>query len=291
MNIILKSIAVLISLTIAIESSFAQAPIEVESTLLKIIEIVQVPAQESGILELVNVREGTVVKAGDVLAKIGSKEIELTLKKAISEYLISKREAENDISVRYLMKSTEVAETELKRSEDSNAEVENSIPAIEIDRLKLVVEEKRLEMEQALEKRAIAKLTAQLKEADLNIVEEKLRKHQITSPLDGMVVQLFQRKGEWIQQSSPVVEIVRIDRLRAEGFIQNKDALLIQENNRVTVRVSIEGPDFIEVEGHIVFVDPVVDPVNRQVRVWAEIENVGRKLRPGFRATMQIHRE
>ncbi|PHS12275.1 MAG: hypothetical protein COA78_08460 [Blastopirellula sp.] len=291
MRLILKTIAILAPLTSLVGTSIAQTPIQVESTLLKIIEIVRVPAQESGILESVNVREGTVVEKGQLLAKIGSREIELALIKAKADYLISKREAANDISVRFIKKSTEVAKTELKRSEDSNAEVENSIPAIEIDRLRLLVEEKILEMEQALEKLEIAKLIAELKQADLRIVEEKLMKHQIISPISGMVVQLFQRTGEWIQQSSPVVEIVRIDRLRAEGFVQNADALHIKENSKVTVLVQIEGQDSIEVEGYIVFIDPVVDPVNRQVRVWAEIENIGRKLRPGLRATMQIYRE
>jgi hypothetical protein len=38
-----------------------------------------------------------------------------------------------------------------------------------------------------------------------------------------------------------------------------------------------------------VFVSPEVNPVNGQVRVWAEVENRGLLLRPGLQAALTIH--
>ena len=44
----------------------------------------------------------------------------------------------------------------------------------------------------------------------------------------------------------------------------------------------------IIVKGKIVFVSPEIDPVNAQVRVWAEVENPDLSLRPGLQAEMII---
>ena len=43
--------------------------------------------------------------------------------------------------------------------------------------------------------------------------------------------------------------------------------------------------------GKIVFLDPEVDPVNAEVRIWAEIENTGLRLRPGMRASLSVEKK
>ncbi len=42
------------------------------------------------------------------------------------------------------------------------------------------------------------------------------------------------------------------------------------------------------VPGHIVFVDPEIDPGNAQIRIWVEIENPELRLRPGMRAWLDL---
>jgi multidrug efflux pump subunit AcrA (membrane-fusion protein) len=44
----------------------------------------------------------------------------------------------------------------------------------------------------------------------------------------------------------------------------------------------------VEFPGKIVFIDPEIDPVNAQVRVWVEVPNPGLRLRPGMRANMTL---
>ena len=44
----------------------------------------------------------------------------------------------------------------------------------------------------------------------------------------------------------------------------------------------------MEVTGKVTFVSPEVDPVNHQVRVWAEVDNTELVLRPGLAAEMTI---
>jgi len=40
--------------------------------------------------------------------------------------------------------------------------------------------------------------------------------------------------------------------------------------------------------GKLAFVSPEVDPVNGQVRIWAEVENAEQSLRPGIRGTLEL---
>lgn len=262
--------------------------IEVSATLLKIIESVEIPAQQSGVLKMVKAQEGTIVDRGEVIAKIDDAEKILEVAKAEVDLHIAEREAKNDVNIRFAKKSLEVASAELMRSEEALAIAEKSVSQTEMDRLRLLVEKSRLEIEQSEEKTAIAKLTAQLRDAELQIVKTQLKKHEIESPIQGMVVAVFRRSGEWVETSDSVVKVVRIDRLRAEGFIRNEEAMIELIGSKATVTVEIPNREPIQVEGEVTFVDPEVDPVNGQVRVWVDLENEGLKLRPGLRASMAI---
>ncbi|MEW4563966.1 HlyD family efflux transporter periplasmic adaptor subunit [Bremerella sp. JC770] len=262
--------------------------IEVSATLLKIIESVEIPAQQSGVLKMVKAREGTIVDRGEVIAKIDDEEKTLEVEKAKVDYDIAAREAKNDVNIRFAKKSLEVASAELMRSEEALSIAQKSVSQTEMDRLRLLVEKSRLEIEQSEEKTAIAKLTAELRDAELQIVKTQLKKHLIESPIQGMVVAVFRRSGEWVETSDSVVKVVRIDRLRAEGFIRNEEAMIELIGSKATVTVEIPNRDTIQVEGEVTFVDPEVDPVNGQVRVWVDLENEDLKLRPGLRASMTI---
>ena len=120
--------------------------ITVSGTLLKIIEIVEVPAQQSGVLSSMKPQEGTIVDRGEVIAQIDATEKSLEVDKAQVEFEIAKREAANDVNIRFARKSLEVATAELLRSEEALSIAEKSISQTEMDRLRLIVEKNRLEV-------------------------------------------------------------------------------------------------------------------------------------------------
>lgn len=280
--------AVGVTATLWVAAPLVAEEIAVSATLLKIIETVEIPAQQSGVLSRLAPQEGTIVDRGEVIALVDATEKALEVDKARVEFEIARREAANDVNIRFARKSLEVATAELLRSEEALSIAEKSISQTEMDRLRLIVEKNRLEVEQSQEKTAIATLTAQLRETELRLVEAQLAKHEIKSPIQGMVVSVFRRTGEWVDTSDPVAKVVRIDRLRAEGFVRNEEAMIELIGAPVRVTVEIPQREPIEIEGKVVFVDPEVDPVNGQVRVWAEIENRDLRLRPGLRASMSI---
>jgi len=268
-------------------------PIEIPSALVKLIEQVDVPASEAGLLAAVNVREGQMVTEGGLLAQITDVEAQLDQQRAQLELAVAQKNAQNDVHVRFARKSVEVAQAELGRAQASVEKYAKSISDSEMDRLRLVVERSVLDVEQAEHEFAIARLTRQIKENECQTAREKVRRHRITAPLAGIVVQVARHGGEWVRPGDTVVRVLRLDRLRAEGFV--KLAALQRDPLGYPVKLIVDLPGAgivnsgaAEFDGKVVFVNPEVDPVNAQVRVWAEVENRQLRLRPGMRARMLI---
>jgi macrolide-specific efflux system membrane fusion protein len=82
--------------------------------------------------------------------------------------------------------------------------------------------------------------------------------------------------------------IVRIDRLRVEAFLDSQHAAGSLVGRDVTLTIEPARGEPRTYSGKIVFVSPEVDPVNGQIRVWAEVENRGGQLRPGVHGKLAI---
>jgi macrolide-specific efflux system membrane fusion protein len=262
--------------------------IEVPSMLLRLIEQVDVPAHEAGVLASVNVVEGQMVEEGAVLAQIDDREARIAEERARIEYEMARVAATNTVRVRFARKSAEVAQAELRRSAESNKKYPKSISESEMDRLRLVVEKEKLEIEQAEYDTRVAAFNQQVKENDHRAGQQKVAQHKITAPLAGAVVQVYRHRGEWVKPGEAVVRVLRLDRLRAEGFLKIQQVSDELKGRPVRLWVDLPKSPHAEFSGKVVFLDPEIDPVNAQVRIWAEVENSGLRLRPGMRATMVL---
>ncbi|MCH7996243.1 MAG: HlyD family secretion protein [Chloroflexi bacterium] len=127
-----------------------------------------------------------------------------------------------------------------------------------------------------------------LKENDFEIALRRLERRKVVSSIDGMVVQIHRRRGEWVEPGQTVMRIIRINRLRAEGLLDVRDVRDDLTGRRVTLSVVLPGGASAPFRGKIVFVSPEVSPVSGQVRIWAEIDNPKLTLRPGLNASMVI---
>jgi macrolide-specific efflux system membrane fusion protein len=92
-----------------------------------------------------------------------------------------------------------------------------------------------------------------------------------------------------VEPGEDVARIVRIDRLRAEGFSDARKTRSDWVERPVTIHVQLGSTEPEAFSGKIVFVSPEIDPVNGQIAIWAEIDNPDLLLRPGLRGTMTIH--
>jgi multidrug efflux pump subunit AcrA (membrane-fusion protein) len=282
--------ALLATAAVAVAGEPPQGPrtIEVPSMLLRLIEQRDVPARQAGVLAAVRVLEGQMVEEGAAIAEIDDAEARIAEERSRIEAEIAKVNAGNDVSVRAAKKSVEVASAELRRSSDSNERYRKSVSESEMDRLRLVVEKGRLEIEQAQHELKIAGFTQQVKENEHRAAQEKVKQHKITSPVAGLVVSVARRSGEWVKPGEVVVRIVRLDRLRAEGFLKTEQWNEKLQGRPVRLSIDLPGAPGTVFPGKVLFVDPEIDPVNAQVRIWAEVENRQLRLHPGMRAQMTI---
>ena len=95
------------------------------------------------------------------------------------------------------------------------------------------------------------------------------------------------RKGEWVELGESVLQLMAVDHLRAEGFVAVQLATSALVGKKVNFHSEVVNKD-VSATGTVRFVSPEMDPVTRQVRIWAEIANPGSSLRPGEQGVLEI---
>ncbi len=255
------------------------ATLTIDSVVLRPLVEAEVPARQTGALARIVVAEGAAVEEGAMLASLDERAAALAVKKADLERAQVLAKVENELTIEYADKALEVARAELKRSLESNQKFPGSISDSQLDVERLTVEKLQLERKQAERELDLLRYDLQLKENALAEAELQLELHAVRAPFAGVVALVRARAGEWVQPGTPTLRLVAVDRLRAEGFApagQATDAL-----TGATVRFALEGAEGADFTGRLAYVSPEIDPVTRQVRVWAEIDNADRRLRPG----------
>lgn len=249
-------------------------------------------------------------------AEAERKQVELT-------HRIAQKKSDNDVAVRHAAKSRDASKAELDRAVQARKTFASSVSQAEIDRLKLVVERNELDIEKAEFEKSIADLQKEIEDASLaerdhaitrlklgveqaqtqKLIDKLTRdlkahavdqaqllcqRREVRSPLDGVVAEVFRHRGEWVEPGQRVLRIVRLDRLKVEGFVDSRQISSDLTGASVRVVVESNAGQSVTVLGKMVFVSPEIDPVNNQVRVWAEVENPDQRLRPGMTASEML---
>lgn len=260
--------------------------------LVSLIDEVEVPAEEAGRLVAIEAREGLEVEAemllgrvDDELARHQKRTVEFELKSA-------KEEATNDVRVRHARAAASVAGAEYQQAMDANKRETGVISQAEVRRRLLALRTAELQSEQAQLDQKVAGLTSEGKEAELSAAETAVKRREIRAPIAGQVVEVLRELGEWVQPGDPLLRIVRMDRLRIEGFMNAADFGPEEISNRpVTIEVQLARGRVETFRGKVVFVNPLIE-ANGEYKVWAEVMNRAENgqwlLRPGHSAEMTI---
>ena len=231
-----------------------------------------------GLIQECLVRPGDRVKAGQVLGRLFNKDVlaEMEVRATAlesSEIAIHQREA-----------TLEVARAKLRRAEALfSRRIALSAQDFQIQQLE--VKNAELELKAAIKGQRIA-------ERQLQQSKALVAAREITSPHDGVVVEIYKNTGESLTAGSPIFKVVKVDRMRVTGYLDASDAWHVRPKQTVRVMPELEGVDLpIErevFEGKITFVDSEIDPKTRTCRVFAEVENRGDLLRSGLDCRMEI---
>ena len=265
-------------------ASLAQ-PVTIESAVVKLLDEAELATQEPGLLTRLLVEEGQQVKQGDLLAVIDDRKAALEEATAEIELALAQTEAQNDVAIRFAEKAHEVARAELARSQESIAQFSKSVSQSQVDVEKLTVEKLLLEIEQARHEQSINRLQVRSKEMKLRAAQLDRERRQLTAPIDGIVVEVRHTTGEWIEPGTVLVRLVNIDRVKVEGLVTAEQATALEPGTpAAAVATTSDAP----LSGRLQFVSPEIDPIKKQVRVWAEIDNSARRLRPGQAVALRI---
>lgn len=239
---------------------------------LRIIREQSVPAQEAGVIQVLNFKEGDLVEQGDVVGEIGKKDAELAVQVARREYLGAKGTAENYLRIEAGAMAYEVAKAEYQSSIEANKKTSNVVTPTELRRQRMEAERAKLQSKLAAKEQVIAYQDALAKHANWQRAEEALSRRTIKSRLNGVVVKRNKHEGEWVQPGETVMRIIQMDRLRVEGDIDgNKYSRQEVMNRRVKVTVFLTGGGQEVVESKIIYASPIVELNEFTVR--AEVEN------------------
>lgn len=267
--------------------------LEVKYCLVSMIDHVRLSVREAGALVAVNVREGTVISKGDVLGNVDDSDSVIKRKASYFDYQLEHAKAESDVNVRAAEKMAKVAEAEYQQAVDINRKSPGTVPDTEVRRLKLTWERGLLQIEVAELEMDVAKFTADVKGATVEAADNEIERRKLVSPIDGIVDHVMVHAGEWVQPGQPVMELVRVDRLRVEAFLNAYEVSPREvEGRRVMIEIPVGNGKTEQFQGHIEFVSSQV-VADGAYRVWMEFDN--RKdehnqwvVRPGLTATMRI---
>jgi len=278
--------------------TLAQAPTPtglatIERCQIFLIQDVEVPAEQAGRLVRVDVRENDIVEHHDLLAQIDDRQAQLQKTAAELERNAAQTRADDDIEVRFSEKSFELADAELRQDLEINQNSRGAIPAAEIRRKNLARHRAELQIDRSKLDLRVAQMTADVQQAAVLAAEDNILRRQITAPFKGVVVDVIKQEGEWVDIGEPVVRIVRLDRLRVDGFLNGKEFNPSELSDRtITVQVELARGQIERFSGKVTFVSPLVEAGNNY-RIRAEVENRQQQghwlLRPGMTATVTVH--
>ena len=172
-----------------------------DNSLASPLKSVRVPVRVSGVLAEVLVKQGDVVKKGQVLARLDDRLARL-------EFRARKVAAQNDSAILGA----------LAREAKAQAEVEDDQ---KLFNRKLMSEQEfrvaKARLEIAKSGVDDAKATQMLARVALERAEMELKMHEVVSPIDGVVSQLVRQEGESVQALDPMMQIIGSDRVKAPG--------------------------------------------------------------------------
>ena len=216
-----------------------------------------VKAKVSGEVRQISVREGEAVKAGQVLVRIDTADLEARL--------IEKTGA------------LEAAKAQLALAEKTRAS------NLALLRQNFISQNAFDNSESSLN---VAKGAVKSAEAQVQLAENALRDAVVVSPLSGIVARRHVQPGEKVAFDSPLVTVVDLAQLELQAGVPAVDVPELRVG--MPVDLTIDGFGERRFSGRIERINPATEAGTRTILVYVGIPNPDRSLRGGMFATGRI---
>jgi multidrug efflux pump subunit AcrA (membrane-fusion protein) len=261
--------------------------------LVKTQDDIKLAGKEAGVLVQLSVKEGSQVKAGEVIGKIDDSQPQMQREAAEYGYKGAYKKWKDDVEIRYSKAASDVAEADYDQLLDTNRRAEKAVPEVEIRKAKLDWGRSVLAIEKAQHDQELAMYDAYSKQAELKAAQLAIDRRVLRAPFDGEVVAINRHQEEWVGMGDWIARLERLDAMYVDGAL---DRMLYdpQEvvNCNVTIEVEMARGRKEQAEGRITYVSSEVRG-DGKYQVRAEVSNRqdhGRwLLADGMKATMTIH--
>jgi RND family efflux transporter MFP subunit len=241
-----------------------------------------------GRLQTISVDLGSVVHKGQIIAQVEQQDYKLRVQQAEASMAQARARlglspdgaddrvtAEETGTVRQAKAVLEDAK--LKRDRATKLVQQGVIPHAEFDTVDSEYKVALSRYQDGLEEiRNRQGLLAQ-RRSELALAKQQLADTIVYAPMEGVVQEKKASIGEYLAAGAPVVDIVRIDPLRLQVNVPERESHSIRSGQ--SVRVTVEG-DPQSYLGYVKRMSPTISEQNRVLAVEADVRNNGR-LRPG----------
>ncbi len=133
-----------------------------------------------------------------------------------------------------------------------------------------------------------AKFQLEITEKSLNVLETRLNKSYVVSPISGIVDQKFIGKGEVCGPGTPILNIVDVSRVKISGGIPESFIGDIKKNSQVKITFDVyPGEEFY---GTVSYVSPTLSQANRTFEIEIVLNNNDGRLKPEMSANIEIQK-
>ncbi|HEX5470418.1 MAG TPA: efflux RND transporter periplasmic adaptor subunit [Lacipirellulaceae bacterium] len=268
-----------------------------------------VSSQAGGWIDSIDVVEGQLVRAGAVLAKLDARlansdllraeaalsEKQATLAKLKRGYLPPEidaaRATRNGDQANVESLHTELAALQklFQRHEISNVQLNTKQDALRAAEATLAAANANLKlMEQGTRPEAIAEAQAQVKASAANVKAAQLAVDWCTirSPIDGMVVQLSARLGQYVDRAVPLATVTDLSTVFVQLRIPSDALAKVAVATPVDVRVeAFPGKIFA---GKVARRSAEADPQTGDLNMYVAVPNSKNELRPGLSCRARV---
>jgi membrane fusion protein, multidrug efflux system len=163
--------------------------------------------------------------------------------------------------------------------------------ALQVEQYRKVVEQKAfsakgaaaLAKEKMMSREAVLEKETEHELAQINLrqAEVLLKEKTVRSPLSGIVVKKYKESGESVDRAEKLIDVVNIDEVYVQFFVDPKLMSVVKENQIVPVMFPVIGEQ--KFAGKVAFVDPRIDATSNLFRVKLLVTNPGHAIKPGMR--------
>lgn len=232
-----------------------------------------VAATDTGIVSLVNVKEGDQVKKDQVLGSLDQSLLNATLE--IADRGRQAKGRLNSASADVRLKSERCEKLKLlhDRKHATQEELDRSFVEKEVSEAQLLAVQEEINV----------------RGLEYDRIKIQLEQRQVRSPIDGVVIKLHRDVGEFVSGNDPVIAtVVQLDPIIATYSVPSSLSKEIKEDSNIEVLI---GNERVPAQGTVDYIAPVTDAQSGTILIKVRIPNPKFEYRSGEKCLLVVNGE